>query len=234
MKWEARESLRTPRLDHWDPEKERAHSRSRIVPVYEPTLCAAWSFRQQVVKGRRPTVVQDVVRVSRSGPLLARAAPRQRAHERVKMKASSLTIIILIVGGCGADVASSVEIGPIQPGARPMPPALTIDDEGLPEVGLRCLITGQRAPGRGKYIYLLVNPLNNMGTHGLWWVQGQASESAGTFAGPCQFGEVDTGRGECFVVVAIQTDHRYGIGERLNGLPSDVKGSAALIVKRSR
>jgi hypothetical protein len=47
-----------------------------------------------------------------------------------------------------------------------------------------------------------------------------------------QFGEDDAGSGEYFAVIAVATEKKWSVGEKLDALPDDATFSTVKVVKR--
>ena len=91
-------------------------------------------------------------------------------------------------------------------------------DEGIAVVGLNETITGKVPESEKRNVYVIINPLSGSD----WWVQQVVTRKGESFEADAQFGEGDGGKGEYYVIVAIATDKKWAVGEKLtqNGLPA--------------
>jgi hypothetical protein len=124
--------------------------------------------------------------------------------------------------------------GLVEAHANPAGPTITLEAlEDGKEVGLRQLVSGSHGVDEGLNIYVLVNARDSHGCSHLWWVQREVTRQQGRFQCLCQFGEVDSGIGERFLIVAIATSAKYRAGETLSSFPSGVIRSREVVVTRS-
>ena len=125
--------------------------------------------------------------------------------------------------------AADVEVGSV---AHKVPPKKELvapkNDDGIAVVGLNETIKGKVPAGEKRNLYILVNPLSGND----WWVQQVVSRKGESFTADAQFGEGDIGKGEYFIILAIATDKKWSVGEKLDGLPEDATYTKVKIVKR--
>jgi len=105
-------------------------------------------------------------------------------------------------------------------------------DDGLTTVGLRDTLKGKVAKGEKRNVYFVINPLGKGNAPSDWWVQNEVTRDGDAISCDAQFGEEDEGAGEYFAIVAIATDKKWSVGDKLDTLPEDATFSKVKIVKR--
>jgi hypothetical protein len=142
-------------------------------------------------------------------------------------------IALFLASGC---LAQSIDVGPIDqkqpPSSRQLTPPRRGED--VDTVGLRANVTGKLPSDDTRTVYVLVNPLSNPTTRHEWWVQERAYRDGDQFECSAQFGEELEGVGEYFAIVAIATNKKYMVGERVKRVPPNATYSKLKIVKRPR
>ena len=144
---------------------------------------------------------------------------------------------LMLVGLCAGCASGQVDVGKVDQQNSPRSADLKIpeSDEGVEKVGLLATVAGKVEKEQKVKYYVLVSPLSNPATRGLWWVQRPARRSGAALECRCQFGEgPQEGRGEFFAIVVIATDKAYGAGQQLKGIPKSARYSKLKIVKRTR
>lgn len=127
-----------------------------------------------------------------------------------------------------------IDLGPLAlekpPGKEELvPPGSGV---GARHVGIRALVGGELKSEKKGNVYILVCPVSNSAVNNTWWVQRPVSRDGDAFTASCQFGEVNQGDGEYFVMVAIVTTKTFRVGQRLAGIPPAVAYTKAVFVKR--
>jgi hypothetical protein len=147
------------------------------------------------------------------------------------------TLAVVVVGaaftsGCTPE---PVRLGRPEGKTPPAANELTEPTDGRPvaRVGLYATVVGRLDQDERRYVYVLVNPLSNPDTQNVWWVQRAVSRQGDGYTCRCQFGEATAGRGEYFAIVAVVTDRRLKVGEKLDGIPEGMAYSKVVIVKRN-
>lgn len=106
-------------------------------------------------------------------------------------------------------------------------------DDKPPAVELKGTLQAKVTKGEKRNVYFAVYPLGKDGKSGTyWWVQGEVSKDGEKVTCDAQFGEEDAGSGEYFAVVAIATEKKWSVGEKLDALPDDATFSKVVVVKR--
>jgi hypothetical protein len=105
-------------------------------------------------------------------------------------------------------------------------------DNGVARVDLRTAVKGKAAGGEKRNLFVVVTPLSNPDLAGTWWVQQEVAREGESFTAESQFGEEDAGSGEYFAVLAVATNRKWSVGEKLTGLPEGVACSKLKIVRR--
>ena len=101
------------------------------------------------------------------------------------------------------------------------------------EVELQGTFKGTTTKGEKRNLYFVICPLGAKGDAGQdWWVQGDVTKDGEAVSAEGQFGEESAGSGEWFAVMAVATDKKYGVGEKLTALPADGTFSKVVVVKR--
>ncbi len=144
------------------------------------------------------------------------------------MRNALVVVVAILLTSCSVR-AADVEVGSVD---QKVPPKKELiapkSDVGIAVVGLNETIQGKVPEGEKRNLYVLVNPL----TGSDWWVQQVVSRKGETFSADAQFGEGDDGKGEYFTILAIATDKKWTVGEKLDGLPEDGTYTKVKIVKR--
>jgi hypothetical protein len=148
------------------------------------------------------------------------------------MKNVLLLASVLAITGCSDTLAA--DVGAIDQKESPKDLSAPKDGEKVDSVGLRADITAAIGRDDKRHVYFLVTPLSNKDTQNHFWVQEEVSRSNKSASGSAQFGESSQGEGEYFAIIAIATDKKLTVGERLIGLPTgdNVTYSKPKIVKR--
>lgn len=106
-------------------------------------------------------------------------------------------------------------------------------DDGLTKVDVRTAVKGTTTKGEKRTVYVLINPLGTKGdAPTYWWVQNEVTLTDGKFTCDAQFGEEDAGSGEYFAIVAVATERKWSVGDKLDDLPEDAAFSKVTVVKR--
>jgi hypothetical protein len=106
-------------------------------------------------------------------------------------------------------------------------------DAKPPSVELKGTLTGTTTKGEKRAVYFVICPLGAKGDAGEdWYVQGEVSKDGEKVSCDAQFGEESAGAGEWFAVVAVATDKKWGVGEKLSALPEAATYSKVVVVKR--
>lgn len=105
-------------------------------------------------------------------------------------------------------------------------------DDGLTTIGLRDTLKGKVAKSEKRNVYFLINPLGKGDKPTYWWVQNEATRDGEAISCDAQFGEEDAGSGEYFAIVAVATDRKWSVGDKLDDLPEDAAYSKVKIVNR--
>ena len=147
----------------------------------------------------------------------------------------SMMAAVFLLADCVFAQSTVLDVGAIDQ-KRP-PTAEELQEPGgdaqVPTVGQYASVTGKVPEEAQRNVYVIVNPLSNPATRNTWWVQRYPRRDEEKFRGVSQLGEGAQGRGEYFAVLAIATDRRYTEGQRLQGLPVELKCSRVKIVKRA-
>jgi hypothetical protein len=105
-------------------------------------------------------------------------------------------------------------------------------DDGVGRVDLRGTVKGKAAVGEKRNLYVVITPVSNPDLAGTWWVQQEVTREGEMFTAEAQFGEEDAGSGEYFAVLAVATDKKWSVGEKLTGLPEGAACTKLKIVRR--
>lgn len=101
------------------------------------------------------------------------------------------------------------------------------------EVDLQGSFKGKTTKGEKRSVYFLICPLGKKGDGGQdWWSQGEVTKDGEAISADGQYGNEEVGSGEWFAVVAVATDKKFGVGEKLDALPADATFSKVKVVKR--
>lgn len=146
--------------------------------------------------------------------------------EGVDMKSLAIICLVFMTSTLHA---ADVEVGSVDQ-KMPEKKALVApkNDKGIQIVGLNETIIGKVPAGEKRNLYVMIMPL--VGED--WWVQQTVTRKENTFEAEAQFGEEDGGKGEYFVVLAIATEKKWLVGEKLSSIPADASYTAIKIVKR--
>jgi hypothetical protein len=133
-----------------------------------------------------------------------------------------------------AATAAGVDVGAIdQKEVKKDALAAPKKDDKPPAVELKGTLQAKVAKGEKRNVYFAVYPLGKDGKGGTyWWVQGEVTKDGETVTCDAQFGEEDAGSGEYFAVVAIATERKWSVGEKLDDLPADAAFSKVVVAKR--
>lgn len=144
--------------------------------------------------------------------------------------------VVLILACSVAARPATIDVGALDQDKPPAAAELQepAEDAQVPAVGQYATVTGTFSGEHERNVYVLVNPLSNPATRNVWWVQRGVRRDGDRFDCSCQFGEGWQGQGEYFAILAIATDRRYTVGQRLQGLPPELQCSQLKIVKRTR
>ena len=134
----------------------------------------------------------------------------------------------------GFSLAADVDIGLVDQKAPKKedlaPPA---KDAKPTTVDLKATLAGKVTKGEKRNVYFVVCPLGAKGDAGKdWWAQGEVTKNGEAISADAQFGEDTAGAGEWFAVVAVATDKKWAVGEKLDALPADAAFSKVVVVKR--
>ncbi len=131
-------------------------------------------------------------------------------------------------------VAADVDVGPIDRKAPKKEDLAPPPKDAKPQVvELQGSFSAEVTKGEKRGVYFLVCPLGAKGDGGNdWWVQGQVTRDGEGVRADGQFGEENAGAGEWFAVVAVATDKKWAVGEKLDALPADATFSKVKVVKR--
>ena len=144
------------------------------------------------------------------------------------MRNALVVVVAILLTSCTVR-AADVEVGSVD---QKVPSKKVLvapkSDDGIAAVGLNETIQGKVPESEKRNLYVLVNSL----TGNDWWVQQVVSRKGETFSADAQFGEGDVGKGEYFAILAIATDKKWTVGEKLDGLPEDATCTKVKIVKR--
>ncbi|MEO2089983.1 MAG: hypothetical protein ABGY75_10865 [Gemmataceae bacterium] len=141
---------------------------------------------------------------------------------------------LVLVAGFTLAADPVVDVGAVDQ-KRPKKEAVATPkkDDGLTTVDVRTAVKGMAAKGEKRTVYVLINPLGKKGdAPTYWWVQNEVTLADGKFTCDAQFGEEDAGSGEYFAVVAVATERKWSVGDRLDDLPDDAAFSKVTVVKR--
>lgn len=139
------------------------------------------------------------------------------------------TALLTLASAFGADV----DVGAInQKPPQPQELAAPKTDKGIATVDLHESVKGKVAKNEKRPLYIVINPLSNSETKNTWWVQQEVARDGESFSAAAQFGEEDGGKGEFFAILAVATDKKWSVGDRLNALPEDAAYTKVKIVKR--
>ena len=144
------------------------------------------------------------------------------------MRNVAFVFVAILLTSCSVR-AADVEVGSVE---HKVPPKKELvapkNDDGIAVVGLSETIKGKVPEGEKRNLYILVNPLSGND----WWVQQVVSRKGKSFSADAQFGDDDNGKGEYFTIVAIATDKKWEVGEKLSEIPENAGYTKMKIVKR--
>jgi hypothetical protein len=131
-------------------------------------------------------------------------------------------------------VAADVDVGVIDQKAPKKEDLAPPPKDAKPQlVELQGGFAAKVTKGEKRTVYFVVCPLGAKGDAGEdWWVQGEVARDGEAVTADGQFGEESAGAGEWFAVVAVATDKKWGVGEKLSALPADAAFSKVKVVKR--
>jgi len=135
----------------------------------------------------------------------------------------------------GFTLAADVEVGSVDQKSPPKKDELAAPkkDAKPATVDLKGTLAGKVTKGEKRSVYFVICPLGAKGDAGEdWWVQGEVTKDGEAISCDAQFGEESAGSGEWFAVVAVATDKKWGVGEKLSALPDDATYSKVKVVKR--
>ena len=146
------------------------------------------------------------------------------------MKILSAAFVAILLTAFSARGADDIDVGLIDQ----KPPAkkeleAPKGDVKVAEVGLNETVKGKVAKDEKKHLYIVINPL---GIPNSWWVQHEVSRDGESFSAESQFGEADAGKGELFAILAVATDKKWSVGEKLESLPENALYTKVKMVKR--
>lgn len=82
-------------------------------------------------------------------------------------------------------------------------------------------------------MYFLICPLGAKGDAGKdWRSQGEVTKDGEAVSADRQYRDEEHGAGEWFAVIAVATDKKWAVGEKLDALPADAAFSKVVVVKR--
>jgi hypothetical protein len=144
-----------------------------------------------------------------------------------------VVLVLLIGAGCAN---AQVQIGEIDQQQPPRAEGLRLPDGDDPveTIGMHAVVEGSVDDKIKANLYVLGNPLSNLDTRDIWWVQQPVLRRGTAIRAACQFGEGAQGRGEYFALVAIATERDWDVGQQIRGIPKSVLYSKLKIVKRVR
>jgi hypothetical protein len=146
----------------------------------------------------------------------------------------SLTAVFAFTLVAGFTSAADVDVGlvdqkaPTKDDLAPPP-----KDAEPPAVELTGTLKGKVTKGEKRTVYFVICPRGKTGDAGTdWWVQGEVTKDGEGISCDAQFGEENAGSDEWFAVVAVATDKKWSVGEKLDALPADAAYSKVVMVKR--
>jgi hypothetical protein len=134
----------------------------------------------------------------------------------------------------GFTLAADVDVGLVdQKAPKKEALAAPAKDAKPTTVDLKATLAGKVTKGEKRNVYFVICPLGAKGDAGKdWWAQGEVTKDGEAVSADAQFGEENAGSGEWFAVVAVATDKKWGVGEKLDALPADAAFSKVVVVKR--
>lgn len=134
----------------------------------------------------------------------------------------------------GSTLAADVDVGLVDQKAPKKEDLAAPKKDAKPTtVDLKGTLAGKVTKGEKRSVYFVICPLGKKGDAGEdWWVQGEVTKDGEAISCDAQFGEEEAGSGEWFAVVAVATDKKWGVGEKLSALPEDATFSKVKVVKR--
>lgn len=145
---------------------------------------------------------------------------------------------VAVVVLAGFATAADVDVGLVDQKAPTKkdlaPPA---KDAKPTTVELKGTLAGKLSKDEKRNVYFVICPLGKKGDAGEdWWVQGEVvrevARAGDLVTCDAQFGEEGAGSDEWFAVVAVATDKKWGVGEKLSALPEAAAYSKVKVVKR--
>ncbi len=134
----------------------------------------------------------------------------------------------------GFATAADVDVGLVdQKAPKKEDLAAPAKDAKPHEVDLQGSFKAKTTKGEKRNVYFLICPLGKKGDGGKdWWAQGEVTKDGEAISADAQFGEEAAGAGEWFAVVAVATEKKWTVGEKLDALPADAAFSKVKVVKR--
>lgn len=147
---------------------------------------------------------------------------------------ATLFAFALFAAGAARAADADVDVGLVdQKAVKKEDLAAPKKDDKPPTVELKGTLQGKVTKGEKRNVYFAVCPLGKDGKGGKdWWVQGEVSKDGERVTCDAQFGEEEAGSGEYFAVVAVATEKKWSVGEKLDALPDDATFSKVKVVKR--
>lgn len=144
----------------------------------------------------------------------------------------SLFALALLAGSASAADAE-VDVGTLD-GKKPKKEELVAPkkDAGVVTVDLHASVLGKVSEKEKRNVYVVVCPLGKGEGGADFWVQQAVTKDGEKVSGDAQFGEEAVGAGEYFAVMAVATDTKWTVGQKLDALPDDATYSKVKIVKR--
>ncbi len=134
----------------------------------------------------------------------------------------------------GTALAADVDVGLLdQKAPKKEDLAPPKKDDKPHEVDLQGSFKGKTTKGEKRNVYFLICPLGKKGDGGKdWWAQGEVTKDGEAISADGQYGNEEVGSGEWFAVVAVATEKKWTVGEKLDALPADSAFSKVTVVKR--
>lgn len=146
---------------------------------------------------------------------------------------AALFVAVVFTAGTARAADADVDVGLVdQKAPKKEDLAAPKKDDKLPTVDLKGTLQAKVTKGEKRTVYFAVYPLGKDGKGTYWWVQGEVTKDGEKVTCDAQFGEDDAGSGEYFAVVAIATEKKWSVGEKLDDLPDAAAFSKLVVVKR--
>ena len=150
------------------------------------------------------------------------------------MRTLAALLAVTLVAAAARAADADVDVGPLDrkevTKADLAPPE---KDDKPTAVDLKGTLRAKVDKGEKRNVYFVICPLGKKGDKGAdWWVQGEVTKDGEKVTCDAQFGEEEAGSGEYFAVVAVATDKKWRVGEKLTALPAEGSFSKVKIVKR--